>query len=41
MALGARSVWPPLLAALVAEMWMAAIDVENPVDWVPVAEVAR
>ncbi|MFF7300808.1 albusnodin/ikarugamycin family macrolactam cyclase [Streptomyces sp. NPDC008265] len=41
VALGARSVWPPLLAALVAEMWMAAIESAAPVGWVPVAEGAR
>lgn len=40
-ALGVRSVWPPLLAALVAEMWLGVVEEEKPVQWLPVEEVAR
>ncbi|GHB32485.1 albusnodin/ikarugamycin family macrolactam cyclase [Streptomyces chryseus] len=41
VALGAKSVWPPLLAALAAEMWMAAVESDKPVAWVPAGEVQR
>ncbi|MFI7356143.1 albusnodin/ikarugamycin family macrolactam cyclase [Streptomyces avidinii] len=41
VALGARAVWPPLLAALTAEMWLGAIESEKPVRWSPAREMTR
>ncbi|TRV75610.1 asparagine synthase [Streptomyces sp. 130] len=38
---GVESVWPPILAALVAEMWLEAIERHKSARWVPVAAVAR
>lgn len=41
VALGARAVWPPLLAALVAEMWLGAVEDEKPLEWSPARGVSR
>lgn len=41
LGLGVESVWPPILAALTAEMWLGAVASTAPTAWVPVSEVAR
>ncbi|MFF3256432.1 albusnodin/ikarugamycin family macrolactam cyclase [Actinacidiphila glaucinigra] len=40
VALGVESVWPPILAALAAEMWLRAADATTPTAWTTLA-VAR
>ncbi|MFI8942710.1 albusnodin/ikarugamycin family macrolactam cyclase [Streptomyces syringium] len=39
--LGVKTVWPPLLAALGAEMWLEAIEAAPSVAWSPVVEGVR
>ncbi|MFB0629236.1 albusnodin/ikarugamycin family macrolactam cyclase [Streptomyces sp. AB3(2024)] len=41
LALGVESVWPPILAALTAEMRLGAVAAPTPTVWAPVSEVAR
>ncbi|MFI1253256.1 albusnodin/ikarugamycin family macrolactam cyclase [Streptomyces netropsis] len=41
LALGAESVWPPILAVLTAEMWLGAATTTAPTTWVPVGEVPQ
>ncbi|MEU1674814.1 albusnodin/ikarugamycin family macrolactam cyclase [Streptomyces roseifaciens] len=40
VALGAETVWPPLLAALVAEMWAEAAACAAPLVWTPPREAS-
>ncbi|MFI1183111.1 albusnodin/ikarugamycin family macrolactam cyclase [Streptomyces sp. NPDC020799] len=37
-ALGAKTVWPPLLSALAAEMWLEVVETTPPVTWVSIEE---